>query len=79
MQISTRTRIDSKYFLDVVLFKVKNKCILGNRIQTLLLDGLLELDIYGDLVCIFKELIGSMIFCFSSEKSLHVTDVYVII
>ena len=47
-------------------------------LKTLLGEGLSEPEFYGDLVYKFKKLIGRNDFLFSSEKSLHVTDVNVI-
>ena len=44
-------------------------------LKTLLGEGLSEPDCYGDLVYKFKKHIGRDFFLFSSEKSLHVTDV----
>ena len=41
----------------------------------LLGEGLSEPEFYGDLVYKFKKFLEGMIFLFSSEKSLHVTDV----
>ena len=45
-------------------------------LKTLLRDGLLELEFYGDLVYKFKKLIGRNDFSFQlRKKSLHVTGV----
>ena len=44
-------------------------------LKTLLREGLSEPEFYGDLVYKFKKFIEGMIFLFSLEKSLHVTDV----
>ena len=46
-------------------------------LKTFLGEGLSEPEFYGDLVYKFKKLKGrnDFIFLFSSEKSLHVTDV----
>ena len=45
-------------------------------LKTLLCEGLWEPEFYGDLVYNFKKQIGrNDFFLFSSEKSLHVTDV----
>ena len=44
-------------------------------LKTLLREGLSEPEFYGDLVYIFKKLIGRSDFLFNSEKSLRVTDV----
>ena len=49
-------------------------CVYNVALKTLLGEGLSEPELYGDLVYEFKKQIGR-IFLFSSEKSLHVTDV----
>ena len=49
-----------------------NELVKNNRY---LIDGLSEPEFHGDLVYKFKKLMEGMIFLFSLEKSLHVTDV----
>ena len=44
--------------------------------QTLLGEGLLEPEFYGDLVYKCNKFIGRNDFLYSSENSLHVTDCY---
>ena len=67
-------RLTQTYFT-AFLYVLSDHPSYNAGLKTLLDEGLSEQEFYGDLVDKFKKLIGRNDFLFTSEKSLHVTDV----